>query len=130
MSTLIDLRTSNSFEKHSVLEREEREEAERKEKEEKEREYRERVAKLDEIERKRKEREREIEERESASRISDRDRPGYRDRDSDRWGPPRKDIRDERGKSAIWNIVLHYCKSITNLYCVQHFNFLLAAISK
>ncbi|XP_078358114.1 eukaryotic translation initiation factor 3 subunit A-like isoform X2 [Oculina patagonica] len=81
-------------------EREEAEEKVRKEKEEKEREYRERIAKLDEIERKRKEREKEIEEREAQARNrpdADRDgpyRPGERDRD--RWGPPRRDEREER----------------------------------
>ena len=87
------------------LEREEAEEKARKEKEEKEREYRERVARMDELERKRREREKEIEEKENLSRNkpeTGRDgpaRPLDRDRDGDRgWGPPRRDMKDERGE--------------------------------
>lgn len=88
------------------LEREEAEEKARKEKEEKEREYRERIARLDELERKRREREKEIEEKETLSHNkpeTDQDgppRPVDRDIDGDRWGPPRRDMKDERGELA------------------------------
>ncbi|XP_073238688.1 eukaryotic translation initiation factor 3 subunit A-like isoform X4 [Porites lutea] len=75
-------------------EREEREEAERKEKEEKEREYQERIARLNEMERKKREREKEIEEREAARERDMRDGDNRDNRD--RWGPPRRDVKDER----------------------------------
>ena len=86
-------------------EREEAEEKARKEKEEKEREYRERVARMDELERKRREREKEIEEKESLSRNkpeTGRDGPARPlDRDRDGWGPPRRDMKDERGEPHV-----------------------------
>ncbi|KAJ7328582.1 Eukaryotic translation initiation factor 3 subunit A [Desmophyllum pertusum] len=87
-------------EDREIREREEAEESVRKEKEEKEREYREKVARMDEVERKRREREKEIEERQAEPRNrpdTDRDGP-YRamDRDKDRWGPPRRDMKDEK----------------------------------
>lgn len=89
------------------LERDQAEEKARKEKEEKEREYRERVARMDELERKRREREKEIEEKENLSRNkleTGRDgpaRPLDRDRDGDRWGPPRRDMKDEKGEPHV-----------------------------
>lgn len=92
---------------NKTLEREEAEEKARKEKEEKEREYRERIARMDELERKRREREKEIEEKENLSRSkpeTDRDgptRPVDRDRDGDQWGPPRRDMKDERGEPHV-----------------------------
>ena len=87
---------------------EEAEEKARKEKEDKEREYREHIARLDELERKRREREKEIEEKETLSRSkpeTDRDgpaRPVERDRDGgDRWRPPRREMKDERGELHV-----------------------------
>lgn len=85
----------------SAIEREEADEKARIEKEEKEREYRERVAKLDEMERKRREREKEIEEKNQRGSRPDSERDGpskglERDRDRDRYGPPR---REEKGSS-------------------------------
>ena len=84
------------------LEREEAEEKTRKEKEEKEREYRERIARMDELERKRREREKENLSRNKPETGRDGPaRPLDRDRDGDRWGPPRRDMKDERGESHI-----------------------------
>lgn len=94
-----------------ALEREEAEEKARKEKEEKEREYREKVAKLDELERKRRQREKEIAEKEIRGRPdSERDGPPRpMERDKDRWGPPRREVKDEKGSN---HLLLGFCLGV------------------